>query len=145
MTSLASPEGLAITGSLFMLSGLAILGAALLSRTALAELVNSRLNSTNKFKVAMWFAIPIIGLGLFLEAVGKMVVMPIGVGQTALLLGLAFTLLMFLMLDETFADALAKAPAETKEVGQPALPELSAIDTSETTNDVKCEHLDLAR
>ena len=121
MTSLASPHGLAVVGALFMLSGLAILGAALLNRTTLASLV-TKFDSPARLNVAAWFALPMLAFGLFLQAAGNMVAIPIGPGLSALLLALAFGLLMFLMLDETIADVFAQS---TGSLLAPGLPQLA--------------------
>lgn len=107
MMPTATTNGLAIVGSLFMLSGLSILGAALLSRTGLAKLSHSKLLSPEKLHTSAWFSLPMIAAGLFLQAAGNMAAIPLGAGLSCLLLALAFMLLLFLMLDETIADALA--------------------------------------
>jgi hypothetical protein len=106
-------NGLAIAGSLFMLSGLAILGAALLNRTGLAKVSNSTLLNPEKLHIAAWFALPMIASGLFLQAAGNLAGIPLGTGLSCLLLALALMLLLFLMLDETIADALAQRQAVT--------------------------------
>lgn len=108
MTSIASPNGLAIVGALFMLSGLAILGSALLARTSVGPVANSSIDSTAKLNVAAWFGLPAIALGLFLQAAGNMVATPIGSGLTIMLLALAFAMLLFVMMDETLADVFAQ-------------------------------------
>lgn len=110
MSSLATPHGLAVAGALFMLSGLAILGAALLNRTTLATLKTS-FDTPAKLGVAAGFALPMLALGLFLQAAGNMVDVSMGPGITALLLTLAFGLLLYVMLDETIADALERKAA----------------------------------
>lgn len=111
MTSLATTHGLAVAGSLFMLGGLAILGATLLNRALLSSL-KTTFDTPAKMSVAGGFAVPLIGLGLFLNAAGNMADVTMGAGLTALLLTLAFGLLLFLMLDETIADALARKAAQ---------------------------------
>ncbi len=108
MIPIATPNGLAIVGSLFMLSGLAILGAALLSRTGLANVTNSKLLSSDKLNIAAWFALPMVAAGLFLQAAGNLTGIPLGAGLSCLLLALSFMLLLYLMLDETIADSLTQ-------------------------------------
>lgn len=113
MTSLATPHGLAVVGALFMLGGLAILGAALFNRTILSSLTTT-FDTPAKLGVAAWFGLPMLALGLFLQAAGNMAAMPIGPGLTMLLLALGFALLLYAAMDETIADALerkAAAPA----------------------------------
>ena len=107
MTSLASPHGLAVAGALFMLGGVAILGAALLNRATLGSLKTS-FDNPAKLGVAAWFALPMLAFGLFLQAAGNMAAVSIGPGLTALLLALSFTLLMYATLDETIAEALER-------------------------------------
>lgn len=109
MTSLASPHGLAVAGALFMLGGVAILGAALLNRATLGSLKTS-FDNPAKLGVAAWFALPMLAFGLFLQAAGNMAAVSIGPGLTALLLALSFTLLMYATLDETIAEALERKP-----------------------------------
>lgn len=121
MTSIASPNGLAIAGALFMLSGLAILGSALLARTSVGSVANSSINSTAKLNVAAWFGLPAIALGLFLQAAGNMVSTPIGTGLTLLMLALAFALALFAMMDETIADVFAQSTGSLLAPGQPQL------------------------
>lgn len=122
MTSLATPHGLAVAGALFMLSGLAILGAALLNRTTLATLKTS-FDTPAKLGVAAGFALPMLAFGLFLQAAGNMVDVSMGPGLTALLLALAFGLVLYATMDETIADALerrAVRPAATTAAQAPA-------------------------
>lgn len=122
MTSLASPHGLAVVGALFMLGGLAILGAALFNRTILSSLTTT-FDSPAKLGVAAWFALPMLALGLFLQAAGNMAAMPIGPGLTMLLLALGFALLLYVALDETIAEALErKAAPVAAEAEADALP-----------------------
>lgn len=122
MTSLETPQGLAVVGSLFMLSGLAILGAALINRTTLANLKSS-LDTPARLSVAAGFSLPMIAFGLFLQAAGNMAAVNIGPGLTMLLLALAFGLLMFLMLDETIADSMNRRSA----VGERAHDDAAAL------------------
>lgn len=110
MTSLASPHGLAVVGALFMLGGLAILGAALFNRTILSSLTTT-FDGPAKLGVAAWFALPMLAFGLFLQAAGNMAAMPIGPGLTMLLLALGFALLLYVALDETIAEALERKAA----------------------------------
>lgn len=119
MTSLASPHGLAVAGALFMLGGLAILGAALLNRTTLASLKTS-FDTPAKLGVAASFALPMIALGLFLQAAGNMAAVSIGPGLTALLLALGFALLMYATLDETIAEALERKSILSPASAEPA-------------------------
>lgn len=108
MTPIATPNGLAIAGALFMLSGLAILGAALLNRTTLAQFAQSSLLSADKLHTSATFALPIVALGLFLQAAGNLAPMSLGTGLSCLLLALALGLFLFLMLDETIAESVAQ-------------------------------------
>lgn len=122
MTSVATPHGLAVAGALFMLGGLAILGAALLNRALLSSLKTS-FDTPAKLGVSGAFALPLVGFGLFLQAAGNMVDVSIGPGLTALLLALAFGLVVFVLLDEHLADAFASRTAQPAESeAQPALP-----------------------
>ena len=119
MTSLASPHGLAVAGALFMLGGVAILGAALLSRTTLSSLKTS-FDSPSKLGVAAGFGLPMLALGLFLQAAGNMAAVPIGPGLTMLLLALAFALVLYAAMDETIADALERKTVSSAQDAEPA-------------------------
>lgn len=108
--SVATPHGLAVAGALFMLGGLAILGAALLNRALLSSLKTS-FDSPAKMGVTGAFALPLVAFGLFLQAAGNMVDVSIGPGLTSLLLALAFGLVVFVLLDEHLAEAFASKAA----------------------------------
>ncbi len=141
MTPIATPNGLAVAGGLFLLSGLAILGAALLNRTGLARISQSRLLSAEKLHVSAWFALPMIAAGFFLQAAGNMVTVALGSGISCLLLALAFLLLMYLLLDETIADALGQGEAvyATPRQSQFALPPPAAEEPGSALFQPSCE------
>jgi hypothetical protein len=114
MTQIATPNGLAIAGALFMLSGLAVLGAALIARTNIASFAPSKEDLNSKLAIAAGFGLPMVELGLFLQAAGNMVTTSIGPGITMLLLGLALVLLLFVMLDETIAEMMGQQASQPK-------------------------------
>lgn len=144
MTSVATINGLAIVGALFMLSGLAILGAALLGKTTLADYTHSKFMSAGKLHVAALFGLPLFGLGLFLQAAGNMAPTSIGAGLTALLLALAFTLIVFLMADETIADMLAQRATSTTLPAEAPAPAAAKPDIIEVAAPVSATQPGLA-
>lgn len=135
MTVVANPNGVLIASTLFALSGIAVLARAYLSAVSPAASDAEKFRRQNETKVAGWFGLPILGTGLFLQGVGQFVSSPLGAGLTFLLLGLAFTLLIYAAINDLLVDqmpvsqdAVAAEPARRP---LPAPPKLKAVEALE--------------
>ena len=136
MTLVSNPNGVLIASTLFALSGLAVLGKAFLAShmTSIAE--NYRQAQRNESLVATWFGFPILGASAFLSGVGQFVSGPLGAGIVSLLLGLAFVLLLYAMLEGTIADGLVERPNLVSETVHRQLlspPKLKAVELHDHT------------
>ena len=101
-----------IAGSLFALSGTAVLGRAFTSFLDSSGSSPHALYRRNEARVASWFGLPLLGLGFFSQALGQMsssALTPLG---TCFMLALVLSLILYLMLEGSIADHLSR-PAKT--------------------------------
>ena len=139
MTFVSSPNGLLIASALFALSGLAVLVRAFYALYSAPSAASDKTQQKSEAQVAAWFGLPMLAASFFLSGAGQFAAGPLGVGLTCLLLALAFTLLLYVMMEGSFADTLTLAnrsgvATETarRPVAQP--PKLIAVEAHEENN-----------
>lgn len=107
MTLVSNPNGLLVASALFALAGLAVLARAFFTAYAAPAHSDDKAQQKNQAKVALLFGMPMLAAGLFLNAAGQFATGPMGAGLTCLLLALAFTLLVYAMMESSLADEMA--------------------------------------
>lgn len=111
MTAIGTPNWFAIASAFFFLSGIGIL-----ARSALVSLGRDTDNqpmklSANQRAVDISFGVPMLILGALFNAVSSFAILHANAVSTTIMLGLAFTLLMYLMCEDLLADRLSQAAA----------------------------------
>lgn len=139
MTLIANPNGLLIASTLFALSGIAILAQSMLASSTTPTSDADAQRRRAHARIANWVGLPLLGGAAFLHGVGQFATGPIGPGLTCLLLALAFSLLVYAMVEDQIADDMtprADVAVESARRLAIAPPKLKAVETIEPMADV---------
>ena len=139
MTPTPDHNWLIIAGALFALSGTALLGKAFLSYLDAPQSGALPETKRNEARVASWLGLPMLGLGFFSQAAGQVATASLSPLVTSFMLALAFTLLLYGMLESSFVDHLSQSAHITADPPRMALPaphRLEAIEHSLPSDDV---------
>lgn len=141
MTALADPNGLALTGALFMLSGAAVLGQAFTSTLQARSGAESEIASMHA-RVASYFGLPMALFGLFCHAAGQVTSMPLSPALVCIILGLALTLLLYVTLEGSIVDTITPRAAQTGDVTRMALPAPKLVEALRPEANMDATHKD---
>lgn len=104
MTSIANPNWLAVSAAFFILSGLGILARAFLAGNDEGTEEAQRGTAYGQRQVNTWLGAPLLGAGLFMHALSQLGSASLNPFITIMLLTLAFGLLLYACLEDTFVD-----------------------------------------
>lgn len=106
MSTIAEPNWLAVSASLFALCGTGFLVNAFVKGNNPSTDPDVRNRSVAERDLSTAFGVPLLGIGVLLHAVSQIAHAQLSPLITSMLLALAFALLMFLALDDLIIDAI---------------------------------------
>lgn len=106
MSTIADPNWLAVSASLFAMCGTGFLVNAFVKGDNPSTDTEARNKTIAERDLSIAFGVPLLGIGVLLHAVSQIAHAHLSPLITSMLLALAFLLLMFLALDDLLIDAM---------------------------------------
>lgn len=130
MSSLANPNWLAVGAAFFSMCGAGLLTRALLKGTTSSLDAEARRRADAVRKVAVAAGAPLLAIGLFLQAVSQFATAALTPQMTFVMLVLAFIMLLYGCLEQTFVDTLLTETEKDREEATRKGPRLALLPTT---------------
>jgi len=104
MSSVATSNWLAIAGALYALAGMGFVAKAALTNAGFDASPQERQSAQARRELNIWFGLPVLAAGFFMQAMGGMGAVPFSGVFACLMLLLAFGMLLFVALEDTILD-----------------------------------------